>query len=511
VLRKDELVVADARRAQGLAGVMGGATSEVSDSTTDVVLEVATWDPGTIRRAARRHGIRTDASHRFERLVDARTLQLAVDRGAALIAEVSGGQLCRGTVAAGRPLPTPTCVPMRPRRCAALLGIDIPIEEVVRHLEAVGVETGAIGRCGDEVLGTIPPWRPDLTREADLIEEVARLKGLSALPIYDRLPVAIRAPQPTEQRRRELAALLTGLGFFETVTFSFTTPREALLFMPGGLSPLRVDDERRAGEPILRPSVLTGLLSCRRANQHGHVHAEGGVRLFEAAQVFAQQGPSGPGSPTTIENTNLALLADVPAKGAKATTAELQSGVRLVRGVIESLVATLGGAGAELSFQAAPPHCPAFEPAAFARVALGGRPLGYLGLVAPECQASYDLAVPVVGAELNLPMLLSLAPTRGAMAMLPEFPGIERDISVLVAESVPWAAIAAAIPRQAPLEDAAFIGTFRSDKLGRGKKSVTLRLFFRDPKRTLRHDEVDAPVAGVVAALRAAVQAELRG
>jgi phenylalanyl-tRNA synthetase beta chain len=506
VLAKDELVVADASKATSLAGVIGGGDSEVSEGTTDVVLEVATWDPATVRRASRRHQVRTDASHRFERTVDPRTVRLALDRAASLIAQVSGGKVCPGVLAQGRPLPETVRIPFRPSRAVALLGIDISTETMVKHLAGVGIGVEQLGRGGEELLCAIPPHRPDLTREVDLIEEVARLHGLDQVPIQDTMLVAVRPPQASESARRAMSGLLTGLGFFETVTFSFCTPKEAAMFMPAGLEEVRVDDERRGGEPSLRPSVLTGLLNVRKKNQHAQVRMPGGVRLFEVADVFAQQGGK------TVENANLALLIDAPARGKAASTAELQHAVRTLRGTIETLARTLAGSTAALEITPAAPHAPAFDPRAFATITLGGAALGYLGLLTPGTLAHWDLATPCVAAELNLARLLAAYPPKGSVAALPEFPGIERDISVVVGEQVAWRQIEQAVKGSArpPLEHVEFVTTFRAEKLGKGKKSVTLRLAFRDPSRTLRHEEVDAPVAGVIEALKSAVGVELR-
>jgi phenylalanyl-tRNA synthetase beta chain len=506
-LAPDELVVADAKRATSLAGVIGGAGSEVSDSTTDVVFEVATWDPGTIRRAARRHAIRTDASYRFERIVDPRTLQQASDRGAALIAQLANGTLCSGTISAGRPLPEPPRIKLRPRRCTALLGIEVPTDEMVALLQRESIEVNPIGRGGEELICTIPPGRPDLTREVDLIEEVARLKGLAAIPINDKVSVAVKPPQATEAARRELAEILAGLGFFEAVTVSFTTPKQAALFLPKGLKESQLAEQRSAAEPILRPSVLTGLLACRRQNQHAQNHVEGGLRLFETAAVYAQsQGNK------SVENLNLALLLDVVTKGKSATTAELQHAIRLLRGSIESAVSSVAGPTAALAFTPAPPHAPAFDPNAFAHITLNDQPLGYLGLLTKETQALYDLAAPVVGAELNLPALLATYPPKTRVKELPAFPGIERDISIVIPEAISWSQVEAIVrsTQRPPLERIAFVGTFRGQQLGKGKKSLTLRLSFRDESRTLRHEEVDAPTADVISTLKSRLGAELR-
>jgi phenylalanyl-tRNA synthetase beta chain len=505
-----EMVVADASRAQGLAGVMGGHDSEVTTATTDVALEVATWSPALVRKASRRHQLRTTASHRYERIVDARTLEFASQRGAAMIANLAGGRAATGALHAGRELPAPTTVPFRPSRCLALLGYEIAPERMLRHLRAVEVEVAPLGRGGDGLLCTIPAHRPDLTREVDLIEEVARIEGLDAVPTRDTLAVRVNAPQAGERARRELASLLAGLGFFEAVTFSFTTPALAKLFTPAGLEPAVMDDARRGDEPALRPSVLTGLLACRRHNQHAGVRVEGGLRLFEVASAFAQHpmpaGSARDATPSSVENLNLALLVDCEGKAAS----DVQAGVRMVRGVVESLVKLLTGGVPQCEPSA--PNAQAFDASAFATLSLGGAPLGYLGAIAKPVQDQFDLAAPVIGCEVALAALLAGYPPRSRVVLPPAFPGIERDVSLIVNEDVRWDAIATALEarRATPMEAFAFVTTYRGKPLPAGKKSVTVRLAFRDPTRTLTHEEVDAPVQRLLESLKADLAFELR-
>lgn len=335
-LKGDELVVADGERAQSLAGVIGGADSEIDAASSDVVLEMATWDPVTIRRAARRLGIRTDASYRFERIVDPRMIDDAARRAAALIIEVAGGSLCEGVIAEGQTLKPLTPIRLRPERCDALLGVHTDVAEMARVLTSVGVVVEPIGRAGGELRCTAPAWRPDLLREVDLIEEIARLRGLSVIPIMDKLPVEVREPQRTERARRELSRVLTGLGFYETITFSFVSRPDAKGFVPPGLSTIEVDDERRKAEPVVRPSAIPSLLSCRRGNQDAKAIAPGAARLFEVSAVFAQKGDGS--TRQTVEHRNVALMLDVPTAGGKPGIAERQEGVRLVRGAIEAMV-----------------------------------------------------------------------------------------------------------------------------------------------------------------------------
>lgn len=499
-LHPRDIVVADAARAQSLAGVMGGASSEVTASTTDVVLEMATWDPVRVRETSRRHGLRTTASYRYERTVDPRTLHHAAERCAQLIALLGGGRVAAGIIAAGADLQPPATVALRPPRCAAVLGVEVGPARIRRVLSALGIEhqpQGEALRC------TIPPTRPDLTREIDLIEEVARVVGLNAIPTHDKLPVRVTAPQPEERRRREIETALAGLGFFEAVSFSFCSPTLAKRFLPADLRAAEVSDDRRGDEPTLRPSVLTGLLASRRHNQHAGVGRDGGVRLFEIANAFALRGDE------SVEHANLALLLDAPAKGKSASHADLQSALRLMRGAID---AAAGDDAGELTVLPSPPHCDAFDPGAYARVLLRGQPLGYFGLIAKPVQAIFDLALPVVGAELRLAALLAREPSTRRVFVPPAFPGIERDVSLIVDEPVRWDQISSAITAQLapPCEHAGFVGTFRGGPIPAGKKSVTVRLSFRDESRTLTHQEVDGPVAKLLEGLRARIPFELR-
>jgi phenylalanyl-tRNA synthetase beta chain len=511
-LAKDELVVADAHRATSLAGVIGGFDSQVTDSTTDIVFEMATWDPVTVRRAARRHQVRTDASHRFERIVDARTIDIAADRAAKLIADLTGGRLCPGVVSAGAPLQPLTTIRLRPERVHSIMGIAVPADEIVRILVRLGIDVGPLGRGGEDFLCTVPPHRPDLTREIDLIEEIARVHGLDKIPILDKLPVAVKSPQTTELARREIASVLTGMGFYEAVTFSFTTPAMGAKFTPTSLRTISIDDARRGEEPTLRPSVISGLLASRRANAHAGNAPEGGVRLFETAAVFAETGDAK--SPQTIEHRNLGLLLDCPMKGTTATLSEVQTGLRLMRGVIEALVRATHGPNAQLDLTpSTSPASPAIDAPGFASITLAGQPLGYLGVVEKSVLTTFELTTPAIAAELNLPALLAGYPPKSAIAPLPQFPGIERDLSIIVAETVSWDAIRAIINKAPPekLERVGFVYSYRGKPFDKGKKSITLRLAFRDPARTLRHDEIDGPVAAIAAALKAAVAAEVRG
>jgi phenylalanyl-tRNA synthetase beta chain len=514
-----EVVVADAGtgdagpRAISLAGVMGGSLTQVTSATIDVLLEAATWDPVAVRTAARRFAIRTDASYRFERTVDARTIDPAARRAAALIVALSGGTLVPGVVTGGGPVKPAATLTLRPSRCAAVLGLEVPTAELQRILGTHGFDARDDG--SGQLRCTIPPHRPDIEREIDLIEEVARTHGLDKLPVHDKLPLRPSAPQTSERAVAELTRVLTGAGFYEAITFTFVPPKHASAFVPAGLKTLAVTDDRRTADPVLRPSALASLLACRRKNQDAGASGDGdgGVRLFELSAVFSEKPGAGPNTRGQgLERRTLALLADACFPAGARSVEQKQAAVRMLRATVESAVRALGGSERRVELAPCAPPVSAFDAGACAEVRVDGRPAGVLGLAAAAVQREHDLAIPVALAELDLDALVALYPPRATVKTLPLFPSIERDLSLIVDESVPWAKIDALVgSRKADrLESWSFVGAYRGQQIGAGKKSVTLRLVFRDPARTLTHDEVTPQVQDLTALAKQELGADLR-
>lgn len=500
-LKKGDWVIADHEGAASLAGIMGGATSAVTDATTDLLIEVATWRPVMIRLTARRLMLRTDASHRYERWVPPATIEQARRRLVSLILELSGGRVDGGAARVGAPVESPRPITARAHRIRAVLGIagagDAAFDDAAleRALKAQGIAiTSRPSPVGAVFDATPPAHRPDIRIEEDIIEEAARTIGYGHIPVLDRMGVRVEAPQAAEVAERRLADTLTGLGFFETLTFSFTSPKLAAHWLVDGVEAVSLPDERRGSEPTLRPSLLTGLLTCRHANQNARVRQDGGVRLFEIAAVYGQS----PGTRQSIERRHVALVLDVPATGGKEHERK-QAAVRLARGAVEAMVTALGGPGAavQLGVQPSRPPQAGWDPDACAAVSIRGTPVGVLGLISRDTQRAHDLASPVAAAEINLDALLALYPPAATARELPRFPPVEKDITVVVDEHVAWSAVAGVIDAARPslpaLESSAFVGVFR-DPSRAGSKNVTFRLTFRDPARTLTNEEVDAAV-----------------
>jgi phenylalanyl-tRNA synthetase beta chain len=510
-LSESDLVVADAQGPQSLAGVIGGSDSQVDENTTTVVFEMATWDTVSVRNTGRKLQIRTDAAFRFERGIDPRTIEYASQRAAELICEVSGGQLASGVLSDGAPLPQDRVIGLRPQRCNDILGIDTDPSEIAELLNALSFPT--MLDPSDTLRCTIPAHRShDVTREIDLIEEVARARSLGVIPVQETLPVRAKEPQRDERAMSAVSQVLTGMGFFETITFSFTSPEKGELFKRSGTDLVSVDDDRRKAEPTLRPSVLLGLLGCRHANQSARTSTPGGIRLYEVAQTFAQAQDT----TKTDEYRSIAIIMDVEFAGKKPKHEDTQRAVRTMRGTIDAIIGASFGSLTKINITPGAPAHRGFDGNTHATISIQlnneSIELGSFGLISAEALKAHDLDHPIVGAELRLKPILDAYPPMSRAELLPQFPGIDRDLSLIVDESVRWDQIRTTadnleLDRCIGHE---LVGIFRGKQLGDGKKSVTVRLHFRDDDRTLRHEEVDPQIDSFANAAKNSLGAEIR-
>lgn len=512
-LMTDEIVVADAERAVSLAGVMGGEETGVTERTTDVLLEVATWSPVRVRKASRRLNITSDAGYRFQRQVDARTLDAASERLAELIVELAGGKLCKGMLDQGVWTREPVEVMLRARRVREVIGVDFADAEIDSALRAQGF-TLAPGAGSGEWRVSVPAGRTDVKLEIDLIEEVARTLGYERIATPEMMSVRVNEPQRQERAGVEVARVLTGAGFFETVTFTFVNAKGAKAFVGKGAGTISVSDERRGAEGVLRPSVITGLLGCRRVNQDRRVAPAGNVRLYETSAVFADVGGK------HAERMMLGLLADVPTHAAGAALGAFerkQMGLRIMAGVIESLAASMMGSKVMVRMEPAGDLVSAYEAGAAARVWVGvpgaeEKAIGVMGLLSAEAMKQHEIEWPVVAAELDYEMLIAGYPARATVEALPVMSAVERDVSLIVDEKVTWEAVRASTLKQRleHLEALSFVMSYRGKPIPEGKKSVTLRMRFRHPEKTFRDEEVNGPVEGLIAELKKELGAEVR-
>jgi phenylalanyl-tRNA synthetase beta chain len=489
------LVIADAGRAVGLAGIMGGEDTKVSNATRNVFLEAAHFAPSAIIGRGRRFGLHTDAAHRFERGVDPGLPRIAVEHATRLIVEIAGGAP-GPVVEAALPeyLPKPQSIPLRRTRLARVLGVRVDDAEVVRILTALGLAVQATDE-GWNV--TAPARRFDLAIEEDLVEEVARIHGYDAIPAT--LPGAgARLQVPTEERvsdgdaRRQLVAR----DYLEAVNFAFVDAALLAQWQAGEGVPLA--NPLSADLGVMRPSLLPGLVAALARNA---ARQQPRVRLFEIGKTFAANAGDAP-----VETPRIAAVACGPVRaeqwGEKSRAVDFHD----LKGDLDSLAAV---SNAMLEYR---PAAPAWgHPGRSAQVLREGRPLGWIGQLHPRLQQALGLDVEVVAFELDLEPLLARA--LPAAAPLSRFPSVRRDLAFVVADGVPWAALDATVRAAAgpALRQLRLFDRYVGKGVEPGFKSLAMGLILQEDSRTLTDREVETVVAAVMAALQQEHGAVIRG
>jgi phenylalanyl-tRNA synthetase beta chain len=508
-LVEDDLLIADRDRGSALAGVMGGADSEISAGTTRVLVESAWFAPEGIRRTSKRHGLKSEASYRFERGADPGMVLPALDRCAALIAELAGGTVRGGVVDAHpRPHRAPE-VRLRWSRPAELLGMPVAREDARRILAGLGFAERASDASGATF--AVPSWRQDVAIEEDLVEEIVRTQGYDAIPeTLPRLAHATPALPPDAEALLRVRDALEAAGFSEAVNFSFVAPKE---LEPLG-SPVRTPRGEAPGIPlknpisaelsVMRTSLVPSLLRNAAANGRQHVQD---VRLYEIARSFDPR--RGEGDAPAREELKLAgvLLGRRQAVG----WAEGGDAVDFydAKAAVERVLAALGAAEARWSVAAAPWAHPRFA----AALHVAGAPAGHVGELHPRVAAAFELPKGVLAFELDLAALLGAARLVPRHAEIPRLPPVLRDLAVVVDDAVQAAQVIGAVKAEPLVEDAALFDVYSGAPLPPGKKNLALALRYRAAGRTLTDAEVDAAHARIVERLRGdpGIRAELRG
>jgi phenylalanyl-tRNA synthetase beta chain len=478
-----DLLIWDGERPVALAGVMGGANSEIVDSSTDVLLESAVFHPGTIRKTARRLALGSDASFRFERGVDQVGSRLALDRAAELITGCCGGRIAKG-VAASVPRPyRPVSISFRPAKAASLLALDVEDGYCEKVLTSLGCELNQ-DRDGFQV--TPPSYRLDLEREADLIEEVARVYGMDRLPV--RLPRisknldAMLNEDPLFAFSSRIKAWAMGCGLHEAVNYSFVASRDMdQLGIPAEgrveiLNPLNEELN------VLRSEIAPGLFNSLK---HNLAQATIRLRLFEVAQVFTQD----PASDTMTRETNrLGILLYGSREPQRYPFAEGEVDYSDIKGLVENLSGHLGIGS--LTFALADDH-PYLRPCV--QVAAGEIAIGLVGMLKPSLADGYNAGNAVWFADLNLEAIMDLTGKAiCTFSPIAKFPAVRRDITIITPRNLPFGRIAEVIrARQEPLvEDVVLLDIYRPEEKST-ESHVSLRVTYRSISKTLKDKEVD--------------------
>jgi phenylalanyl-tRNA synthetase beta chain len=519
-LTNEMLLIANEQKAIALAGVMGGQNTEINEETRDVLIECACFNPSNIRRTSKALGLRTEASYRFERGADIGITDWASQRCAQLIVETAGGQLADGVVDA---YPQPAArreITLRHAKVGELLGVPLGPEEIEHHLRRLGLEVGdrkprPVGAAAPEpVTLRIPTFRVDLKRETDLIEEVARLYGVDKIPATPpRGAIGANAFDAVYDQIAEARRILTGLGLHEAQGQTLIPKAAARGEKEEDLATLA--NPLSSEMDLLRPSLIPGLLDSLRHNLH---HKIGDVALFEIGRVF--QRATGPprsrgsrqdaGSALT-EGRHLAIAMTgrrvAPFWSGDNRHAKLD--LHDLKGLLEEFLDEFGlrgvtwtgrSEGTELFLESA-------------LVQLGGRwTLGELGQLSPLLAKQYDLRDAVLLAELNLDALLARRNTSKSFKPLPQFPGIRRDVAMLVPQTTTHEAVLNVIKQAKPanLEGVELFDVFRGGHVPADQKSMAYAFTYRHSERTLTDAEVNTEQEKLVEQFKQKLQATIR-
>lgn len=484
VFGDDDLLICDGEGPVAVAGVMGGANSELGEDTRDVLIECAWFDPRSVRRTARRLGMHTDASHRFERGVDPGGVPRVMARAAHLMAELCGGTALPVAIDAHPRPAEPARVTLRPARLATLLGVEVGRDAIGRVLAGVGC--GLTDGPDGSFEAVAPTWRPDIAREVDLIEEVARVVGYDAIPT--RVPRVVPSEEGTPaaqafvRRARELAA---AAGAHEAITYAFVSPRELeAARVPTDVVALAnpLSEERS----VMRTSLLPGLAAAAQRAQRRQVDR---VQLFEIAHVFH---PSGEVLPREEAMLGALLLGPRPAWIGDDGALDFYDG----KGLVEAIVWPLLGVAPEAVLdEGLEGTAPWLHPRRRAAVRVAGETVGSLGELHPDVVDALELVGRPVYVELSIDALLTARARVGVpqAAALPRFPSASRDIALLVDDALPAGEIARAVLEAASglAESVELFDLYRGGQIPPGRKSLAFHVVYRDADDTLTDKRVD--------------------
>lgn len=527
-LDADDLVICDAEGPSALAGVMGGQDSEIADSTRRVLLECAYFAPRGIRRTARRHGLHTESSFRFERGVDYGALPRVLEHAQARLTELASGAAVRGAIHAKGALPEAPRMRLRSQRLDALLGIPVPFSEARNVLVRLGLDVGPARKQDGEEIADVggATWRPDIAREVDLIEEVARVRGLDAIPTV--LPaIAPEPPRTSGRLEREVLRQATSLGLSEALTYAFVSPRDLeRLHAPTPAVVLKnpLSEEHSVMRTSLLPGLLEALGRARRRGERSLGLFAVGARFFApssdepsaAARAARPELPSDRGVLPEERPSFAALLAGPrPAYLEKPADADVFDAKGIALELVERL--TLRSATARHAVSERTRH---LHPRGSAEVLVDDALVGVFGPLHPDVIDAFDLGGPAQVVELDLAAIERIGRATPRFRPVPRLPAVTRDIALVVSDDVEAGEVEAEIARAAGelCESVALFDLFRGGAVPADHRSLAFHVVYRDPKaaqdpehaRTLTDKEVDARHTHVVRAVTERFGAKLR-
>ncbi|ABA88669.1 phenylalanyl-tRNA synthetase, beta subunit [Syntrophotalea carbinolica DSM 2380] len=507
-LEKSDLVICDGQGAVALAGVMGGENSEVVAETVDILLESAYFNPLAIRRTSKRLSLRSEASHRFERGADIAMVPVALDKAAALIVQVAGGVVCKGMI---DEFPRPLAerkVTLAVQRVNEILGLKLGMDDIQAHLLSIGLEVQPVEEKDiDRLVVTIPSFRPDLERDIDLVEEVARLNG------YDNIPVTMPAgrmlchlpPQHLREVKR-LRDVMVAAGFNETVNYSFVAPeawdRLELSDDDPRREPVKILNPLTEDQSVMRTSLVPSLLECVTRNV---AYQNSDLHLFELRPVFLTHTDD----VLPIEKWRLCAVLC----GRREQEGWRQNDEKVdfydLKGVVEQILDSFNVAKVTWDGSSSENF---LHPGKSCTLKQKKTVLGTLGEVHPKVLAAFDIDQPVYLLDLDFEQLLMAAGGHGGFSALSRFPQVARDSAFLVDEDIPFSEISEVLNRSTGklVEDIVLFDVYRGKGIPEGKKSLAIRVRYRSDDRTLKDEEIQKAHDKIVKALIAKLGAEIR-
>ncbi|MCE7893776.1 MAG: aminotransferase class V-fold PLP-dependent enzyme, partial [Sorangiineae bacterium PRO1] len=520
-LDADDLVICDGEGPSALAGVMGGQDSEIRQSTKRVLLECAYFTPRGVRRTSRRHGLHTESSFRFERGVDWGGVPRVLEIAKGLLSDLAGGAVVSGAIHAKGPDPELPVVRLRSARLNALLGVEVPFAEATNILRRLGLEVIRDGSSEAEVRGA--SWRPDISREADLIEEVARVRGLDLVPT--KIPaIAPQPPRISGKLERTAAAHATSLGLSEALTYAFVSPSE-LDAVKAPAPVVRIRNPLSEERTVMRTSLLPGLLDAlRRARRHG----EEAVRLFAIGARFLPPGqetrsvarPRRPEDARDLpaERPSFAAVLAGPRPTYLAVPGEVD--VFDAKGIALEMAERLTGRTAKARLATGTPGTAHLHPRGTGEVLVEGERVGIFGPLHPDVADAFDLGGEAFVVELDLAALEAQGERTPRYRPIPRLPPVTRDVALVVSDDVSAEQVEGVIREAAGelCESVQLFDMFRGGSVPEGHRSLAFHLVYRDPKaaaepekaRTLTDREVDQRHAEVVKAATERLGGQLR-
>jgi len=498
------LAICDAEKPMAIAGIMGGEGSQVNGETRRIFLEAACFNPASIRRTSKQIGLHSESSHRFERGTDIEGMVKALDRAASLIQELAGGKIARGRIDLYPVKRSPLEIPIRQDHVHSILGFDMASDEINRILTSLSLEIAE--KSEGKTVVRIPSFRSDLTREIDLIEELARIYGYNRIP--STLPHSLMTSSEmtsAQKWRVRVRRIIAGLGYQETIHYSFHNPKDLDDLNIGDEDPLRLQIRIRnplsEDQSVLRSTLLPGLI---RTLQYNLKRSLPDIRIFEIGHVFE---PRNSGLP--LEKNHLSVMITGKDKPLGWDMPGRRVDFFDLKGDLEELLDRLGIGGVVFSPQN---QFPFLHPKKSAWIECGKTRLGFMGEFHPGILKKFELPDPVQYGEMDLNLCLQETDDSVSYEVVPHFPSVDRDIALILAEEISCAEVQERIRSLKPdlIREVRVFDLYKGKHIPEGKKSLAFRIRFQADDRTLTDPEINKIRDRIAAEMGKAFHAALR-